>query len=291
MNKRFFLTLFLYFSLFSLRAEEFYDGTIDSPSPAEEGLPPYSSALNPGLPVATGNAAVNQMDDRLSQLENQVRDLRGKLEELQHQLKVLPQTISKPLAEESKDQISRLFSQEEEKKNRQDKANRLMSESQSPEDEGSTLKGGPALQRYEEAQEYLAQQSYPEAERALKDIIHHYPADPLVINATYWLGETYYVQKDYAHAAVAFGDAYKAYRKLDKSTDVKNREARKISFAKAPEALVKLAICLKALGKDAQACVTLDQLRSEFPRLPQNVKRLAETAEQSLQQCKKTSKD
>ena len=45
---------------------------------------------------------------------------------------------------------------------------------------------------------------------------------------------------------------------------------------------------LKALGKTDQACTTLDQLRSEFPRLPQNVKKIAEMIEK---QCKKVGED
>ena len=227
----------------------------------------------------------DQEEDRLSQLENQVRDLRGKLEELRHAVKMISQRAPDSSNEELK---PKSFDHEKGKKHSRGPRD---SSSEDSADEGSTLKAGPALQRYEEAQEFLAQQAYPEAERALKDIIHHYPSDPRVVNAQYWLGETYYVQKDYARAAVAFGDAYKAYRKLDKSNDARDKEARKISFAKAPEALVKLCLSLTALGKNDQACITLDQLRSEFPRLPQNVKKLAEMAEQSLQQCKKAEKD
>ncbi len=285
MNKKFFLILFLCSFIIPLRAEDFYDGTVGSSAIEEEDFPKSSSDRNPAPLVENKDISDDQEEDRLSQLENQVRDLRGKLEELRHAVKMISQRAPDSSNEELK---PKSFDHEKGKKHSRGPRD---SSSEDSADEGSTLKAGPALQRYEEAQEFLAQQAYPEAERALKDIIHHYPSDPLVVNAQYWLGETYYVQKDYARAAVAFGDAYKAYRKLDKSNDARDKEARKISFAKAPEALVKLCLSLKALGKNDQACITLDQLRSEFPRLPQNVKKLAEMAEQSLQQCKKAEKD
>jgi TolA-binding protein len=283
--------LFIIFSLCFLNsfsfAEELYDGTIDSPPGDEEGLPSASTSSNQEVNSSfiDNNKGVidDQQEDHLLQLETQLRDLRGKMEELKHEVKLLSKNQTEALENTSTKESSSSVAEKENKKT-------FLSEEEEKE-EGSTLKEGPALKRYEEAQGYLAQQAYPEAERALKDIIHHYPNDPLAVNAHYWLGETYYIQKDFGHAAVSFANAYKSYKKIDQSKDkLKDKETLKISAAKAPEALVKLALSLKALKKDEQACVTLEQLRSEFPHLPQNVKKLAEQAEQGLQQCKNPTK-
>ena len=37
------------------------------------------------------------------------------------------------------------------------------------------------------------------------------PKDPRAANAAYWLGETYYVSKDYQNAAAVFARNYKTY--------------------------------------------------------------------------------
>ena len=217
------------------------------------------------------SASSEFLEERVSSLEEQVRKLRGSLEETQHLLKN-KRVIQ---TDDRKDQKTA------------DENNSVFTdlESDNSSDQDSPLNDRPAFRQYEEAQHLLSQENFSEAERVLKDILKHYPNDSLIINVHYWLGEIYYTQKNYTKAAVAFGDTYKAYRLLDKTANDDQKNARKMGFAKAPEALVKLALSFKALGQSNQACVTLDQLRSEFPQLPDNVKRLAETAEQELS-CK-----
>ena len=72
---------------------------------------------------------------------------------------------------------------------------------------------------------------------------------PLAGNAQYWLGETYYVRKDYENAATAFALGYQKYPKS----------------AKAADDLLKLGMSLGNLGKKPDACT---RLRAARPRLP-----------------------
>ena len=67
-------------------------------------------------------------------------------------------------------------------------------------------------------------------------------------NARYWLAETYYVENDYEDAAREFAVAYKK--------DPKG--------SKAQDNLLKLALSLKGLDRDKDACVALAQLDKEF---------------------------
>ncbi|MGI4852220.1 MAG: tetratricopeptide repeat protein [Janthinobacterium lividum] len=210
-------------------------------------------------------------DDRILDLEDQVRELRGQIEELHHQLK----STQEKAVETSSPQSHKPESNADHKTNNKEETQALKSEQTTAEEQ------------YEQAQDYLSQQAYPEAERTLKQLIDKHPQDPLIINAHYWLGESYYIQKNYPRAAIAFSEVYKTYRvfKKDHATDANS--TLQGSFAKVPEALIKLTLTLKAMGKTAQACTPLEQLHSEFPQLPANIKKKIEMVEEELPQCKK----
>ena len=54
------------------------------------------------------------------------------------------------------------------------------------------------------ASDKLKGRDYAGAEKAFVDMIAHYPDSSLADNAKYWLGETYYVEKQYPEALAAF---------------------------------------------------------------------------------------
>ena len=50
---------------------------------------------------------------------------------------------------------------------------------------------------YSYAYDMLVRENFIEAEKSFKAFIGEHPNDPLASNAYYWLGETYYVQKNF----------------------------------------------------------------------------------------------
>ena len=106
------------------------------------------------------------------------------------------------------------------------------------------LPRGTPLEQYGHAQNLLKQFRFGEAELALQDFLHRYPDHELSENARYWLGETFFVRKDYEAAARTFLEGYQA-----------SKQGRK-----APDNLLKLGISLRRLGQDADACTTLREL-------------------------------
>lgn len=106
------------------------------------------------------------------------------------------------------------------------------------------LPRGTPLEQYGHAQNLLKQFKFGEAELALKDFLHRHPDHDLAENARYWLGETFFVRKDYEAAARTFLEGYQA-----------SKQGRK-----APDNLLKLGISLRRLGQDADACTTLREL-------------------------------
>lgn len=94
------------------------------------------------------------------------------------------------------------------------------------------------------------------AERHFSEILEHYGSDKLAGNAQYWLGETYYVNKDFSKAAVAFGKGYQNYK----------------GGAKGADSLLKLGLSMSQLGKKSEACSAFMNLASEFPKADKTIK-------------------
>ena len=114
----------------------------------------------------------------------------------------------------------------------------------------SELPEGTARQQYEYAFGKLKERNYDDAETALRAFAERHPDDPLAGNAMYWMGETYYVRKQYSEAARIFLDAFQRFPKGNK----------------APDNLFKLAKSLVQIGETQSACTTYAELVKTFPR-------------------------
>jgi tol-pal system protein YbgF len=91
--------------------------------------------------------------------------------------------------------------------------------------------------------------SYSIAITGFKDFLTSYPASPLAENAQYWLGEAYYVTRDFDSASGAF-----------KSVLSKWPDSRK-----APDALLKLGYTQLAQNKAGEGRTTLSQVVQKYP--------------------------
>lgn len=120
---------------------------------------------------------------------------------------------------------------------------------------GAVAKGSPQDQ-YNYAMGLLTQANYAGAEEAMRSFLQRWPKDPLAGNAQYWLGETFYVRKDYASAATIFAQGYEKYPK----------------GAKAPADLLKLGMSLANLDKKADACRAYAHLERDFPTASRAIK-------------------
>jgi len=115
-------------------------------------------------------------------------------------------------------------------------------------------------EQYERAFSLLRQANYPEAEQAFRSFIDKNPKDKLIDNAKYWYGETLYVRARFDESAVAFADAYQQNPR----------------GTKAPDSLLKLGMSLAALNKSSDACVTLNELKTKYPSASATIKARAE---------------
>jgi tol-pal system protein YbgF len=114
----------------------------------------------------------------------------------------------------------------------------------------------PPQQQYDAAMQLLRAGDYAGAEGGLQLFLDLNPNNALAPNAAYWLAETHYVRKNYAAAAATFARNYRLYGKED---------------AKAPDNLLKLGMSLQALQETDKACRTYAELAREFPNAPAHI--------------------
>lgn len=128
------------------------------------------------------------------------------------------------------------------------------------------LPDGDAQTQYDYAFGLLKRYQFDAAGKALTLFLERHPEDPLTANAQFWLGETHYVNGDYADAARAFATGYQKFP----------------DAAKAPESLLKLGMSLGRLGQKKDACASLDRLTKEYPNAAGSVKQQASTERRDL---------
>ncbi len=104
-------------------------------------------------------------------------------------------------------------------------------------------------EHYNAAFQLLSQARFEDARAALESFIAGYPTDPLISNAYYWLGETFYVERDYLAAADTFRRGFEMAP----------------GGAKAPDNLLKLGMSLATMNKEEEACVVYGQLVERYP--------------------------
>jgi tol-pal system protein YbgF len=127
----------------------------------------------------------------------------------------------------------------------------------------------PPQEQYDSAMDLLRTGDYAASERALELFLEINPDHALAPNAAYWLAETYYVRKNYAAAAAAFARNYQNYG---------------TNSGKAVDNLLKLGMSLEGLGEAEKACLAYQELNQEFPDAPAHIKQ-AVARERAKAEC------
>jgi len=99
----------------------------------------------------------------------------------------------------------------------------------------------------------------------LSDFATKYPNHKLMQNVNYWKGESYYAEKDYENAILAFQDVIDKYPGGDK----------------APDAMLKQGLSFQALKDKKNARIVLELVLTKYPKTP-----AAEKARQKLAELK-----
>ncbi len=127
------------------------------------------------------------------------------------------------------------------------------------ENQISSLPKTTPEEQYAYARSLLLKLDYQSAEIAFQEFIALNKQHKLSSNAYYWLGEGFYVRKNFAEAAGAFIDSYKLFP----------------SGNKAPDSLLKLGMSLSELGNKDEACESFAELLMKFPETNSRLRRRA----------------
>ncbi len=216
--------------------------------------------------------ALVELVQQLDQLQQEVKLIRGQLEELQH--------ISEELQRRQAELEARLRQAESAPQPEAPQAPAapqlpapqkpaevasIPPEAPAPEQPAPALPEDPQ-QAYQKAYETLQAGLYDEAVLAFSAFLKAHPDSEQAGNAWYWLGEAYYVKRDFIGARQAFQQVVERFP----------------NHPKAPDALLKLAYVAIDLGDWQAATHYLNDVIQRFPGT-----RAAELASERLGQMQR----
>ena len=102
---------------------------------------------------------------------------------------------------------------------------------------------------YQAGYNHMLSGDYALAEQVFQDYVANNPDDPKASDAMFWLGEAQYSQGRYQESAKTFLDAHKRYPRADKGADT----------------LLKLGMSLAKLDNRETACATLREVLIRYP--------------------------
>lgn len=189
------------------------------------------------------NQSLVELAEHLDQVQAAVRELRGRVDELDNS--------SQAMRKQQRD----LYADLDKRLNGLQGPGAGSTGSAPPA--STALQGGAAPQAgssveqavYNQAFDALKAGSYSTAITGFRDFLANYASSPLAENAQYWLGEAYYVTRDYDNASTAFRTV------LDKWP----------ASRKASDAMLKLGYTQYELKKYPDARKTLTEVTQKFP--------------------------
>ncbi len=176
------------------------------------------------------NQSLVQLAQRVDALQNDVRTLNGRIEELQN--------ANEGLRKQQRDLYADL--------------DQRLKAPAPPAAEVAVPAGGPVGDeqgQYNRAFDSLKAGDYPAAVNAFRQLAASFPTGALADNTQYWLGEAYYVTRDYDHAAACFERVLATWP----------------NSRKAPDALLKLGYTQFEQKRVSAARATLAQVVSRHP--------------------------
>jgi tol-pal system protein YbgF len=117
-------------------------------------------------------------------------------------------------------------------------------------DAGRGARDEPAEQAFAAALTTFRAREHGQAVLDLLDFIAKYPKHALAPRAQYWIGEAYYIQRDYPQALIEFN------RVLDMA----------LTAPSAADALLRIGMCHASLREPAPAAAAWQRITREYPR-------------------------
>ncbi len=216
------------------------------------------------VPAAGGSDITSQLLDRVSRLEEEVRDLRGRIDETSNALQRQSADLTKQIGDLSfrVDGLTGGTGATPPGAEPGSPAQTLNAPPAGPQNLATKPPAAPApvARRtpemvMQEGNAALARRDYATAEAAARNVLAQ-PRSPHGSDADFLLAQALAGKKDWARAAVAYDDSYNKAK----------------TGAHAQDSLLGLAVALTNLNERRAACETLDRLRAGFPSPRQDLR-------------------
>jgi tol-pal system protein YbgF len=227
-------------------------GAARAVAPATQNTPTDSSDratvkapanITPATAPAASSGLLSEMAMQMEQMQMEIAELRGRVEEQDHLIRRLTQ-----------DQQERYLDLDRRM------AALLAGGTPAAVVAPVAVKESPA-EAYKNAMTLVREKKFAEANVAFSDFVKNYPQDPLVGNALYWSGEVYLVQSDLDKALESFRKVVTQHPDHDKAAD----------------ATYKMGITLHKKGDVAQAKVWLQKVIDLYTGKADGTVRLAKS--------------
>ena len=261
----------------------------------------YSGSINTGSSSSEESFSKNSEDVltrhllKLSDVENQFRELTNRFEEINFKIDKLSNRLSKVQADNQlrfqdiEDSLSSGQIIQKSTSNSKEQIEKKLPGSSQPQDLGSisykdteTNEKSQKIQsvettssivtetfeaeqnllpketpekQYEFATSFLKVGDYSMAERAFREFVKTNSDHKLAGNAQYWYAETFRIRQLYTDAATAYLEGYQKYPKGEK----------------APINLLKLGVSMVQIGEKEQGCKMIVGVEKQYPKANQSV--------------------
>jgi tol-pal system protein YbgF len=186
------------------------------------------------------NQSLLDLSQRIEATQNDLRTMRGKLDELQNSVNKVQEQQRASYA----DLDRRLVALEG--------GGAVAGGSPRPNSLSVMPQGGDDRASYQAAFDLLKDSKYAEAIAAFKQFNANFPNSAMADNAVYWLGEAHYVTKDYPEALRNFRSMLERFP-----------QSRKI-----PDALLKIGFCNYEMKNWSEAKSALNQVVQQYADTP-----------------------
>jgi tol-pal system protein YbgF len=186
------------------------------------------------------NQSLLDLSQRIEATQNDLRTMRGKLDELQNSVNKLQEQQRASYAD-----LNRRLTAFE---GGATPAAGAAAGGARPEGQAAATQGGDDRAMYQAAFDLLKESKYAEAISAFKQFNAAFPNSAMADNALYWLGEAHYVSKDYPEALRNFRSMLERFP-----------QSRKI-----PDALLKIGFCNYEMKNWSEAKSALSQVVQQY---------------------------
>ena len=281
-NSKIITTLFallcIYISKVSYSQEIDVDDLLDRLERIERNISDIQKGKFDSLDKSLSSGYISRNENRIDQIETNLRQNFGTLEEIQNQINLIGEKLDL-INEDFQSRVLKLekdFQVIKENKTTKKENKSSVDLSNLTGNDGNVQKSiitnpqknlseQEIKKKYENAIKLLWASKFEEAEVELVDLKKFNPED-LMPNIQYWLGEVHYAQKKFEKAILEFGEGLQKYP----------------DSIKGPDNMLKLGLSFANLKKKSEACNVFYELEVKYKSAPKNVLERANSEKKKL---------